>query len=69
MPGSSRVPPHRGDPHYDRPLGQDCGNSVGMGTVGFSAPCKDLLTKFGFMPAKVLAAAKDQIMEARGQNA
>jgi transketolase len=32
-----------------------------MHTFGSSAPIKDLLTKFGFTPEKVLAAAKEQI--------
>jgi transketolase len=37
-----------------------------MNTFGSSAPLKDLLTKFGFTPAKVLAAAKEQIAKSRG---
>ena len=32
---------------------------------GASAPIKDLMTKFGFTPEKVVAAAKDQIAEHR----
>ena len=42
------------------------GAKVGMNTFGSSAPLKDLLTKFGFTPAKVLAAAKEQIAESKG---
>ena len=37
------------------------GTNMRMRTFGSSAPLKDLLTKFGFTPAKVLAAAKEQI--------
>ena len=37
-----------------------------MTTFGSSAPLKDLLTKFGFTPAKVLAAAKEQIAKSKG---
>jgi transketolase len=32
-----------------------------MHTFGSSAPLKSLLTKFGFTPANVLAAAKEQL--------
>jgi transketolase len=32
-----------------------------MHTFGSSAPIKDLQTKFGFTPEKVLQAARDQI--------
>ncbi|HWP15366.1 MAG TPA: transketolase [Xanthobacteraceae bacterium] len=42
------------------------GAKVGMNTFGSSAPLKDLLAKFGFTPAKVLAAAKEQIAESKG---
>jgi len=45
---------------WDRYVGT-AGAKVGMNTFGSSAPLKDLLTKFGFTPAKVLAAAKEQI--------
>jgi transketolase len=41
------------------------GAKVGMNTFGSSAPLKDLLTKFGFTPAKVLAAAKEQIAKSK----
>ena len=45
---------------WDRYVGTT-GATIGMNTFGSSAPLKDLLTKFGFTPAKVLAAAKQQI--------
>jgi transketolase len=45
---------------WDRYVGMT-GAKVGMNTFGSSAPLKDLLTKFGFTPAKVLAAAKEQM--------
>ena len=37
------------------------GAIIGMSTFGASAPLKDLVTKFGFTPAAVLATAKEQI--------
>jgi transketolase len=37
------------------------GTKVGMTSFGSSAPLKDLLVKFGFTPARILAAAKAQI--------
>jgi transketolase len=40
-----------------------------MHTFGSSAPLKDLLTKFGFTPDKVLAAAKEQIARAGARGA
>ncbi len=42
------------------------GAKVGMNTFGSSAPLKDLLAKFGFTPAKVLAVAKEQIAKSKG---
>ena len=45
---------------WDRYAGAT-GAVIGMHTFGSSAPLKDLLAKFGFMPQKVLAAAKEQI--------
>jgi transketolase len=45
---------------WDRYVGTT-GATIGMNTFGSSAPLKDLLTKFGFTPAKVLAAARQQI--------
>jgi transketolase len=50
---------------WDRYVGPT-GIAVGMNTFGSSAPLKDLLTKFGFTPAKVLAAARRQIELANG---
>ena len=50
---------------WDRYAGTT-GAKIGMTTFGSSAPLKDLLTKFGFTPAKVLAAAKEQIAKSRG---
>jgi hypothetical protein len=35
----------------------------------FGSPIKDLLTKFGFAPVKVLAAAKDRLRSAEGRSA
>ena len=49
---------------WDRYVGPT-GTAVGMNTFGSSAPLKDLLTKFGFTPAKVLAAARHQIEVAK----
>ena len=49
---------------WDRYVGMT-GAKVGMNTFGSSAPLKDLLTKFGFTPAKVLAAAKEQIAKSK----
>ena len=37
------------------------GAMIGMDTFGASAPLKDLLTKFGFVGASVVDAAKRQI--------
>jgi transketolase len=42
------------------------GTKIGMTSFGASAPLKDLLTKFGFTPARVVAAAKEQIEKSRG---
>jgi transketolase len=50
---------------WDRYTGAT-GAKIGMYTFGSSAPLKDLLTKFGFAPAKVLAAAKEQIAKSKG---
>jgi transketolase len=51
---------------WDRYIGAT-GAKVGMHTFGSSAPLKDLLTKFGFTPEKVLAAAKEQIAKSEGK--
>ncbi|GBU16275.1 MULTISPECIES: transketolase [Methylobacterium] len=45
---------------WDRYAGSE-GAIVGMHTFGASAPIKDLLTKFGFTPEKVLEAARAQV--------
>lgn len=45
---------------WDRYAGS-AGSIIGMHTFGSSAPIKDLQTKFGFTPEKVLSAARDQI--------
>ena len=45
---------------WDRYAGPT-GTKIGMHTFGSSAPLKDLLTKFGFTPAQVLDAAKEQL--------
>src|SRR6202162_5150835 len=50
---------------WDRYVGA-AGAKGGMNTFGSSAPLKDLLAKFGFTPAKVLAAAKEQIAKSKG---
>ena len=49
---------------WDRYVGPT-GARIGMTTFGSSAPLKDLLTKFGFTPARVLAAAKEQIEKSK----
>jgi transketolase len=45
---------------WDRYAGSS-GTIIGMHTFGASAPLKDLLTKFGFTPEKVMEAALHQI--------
>ena len=49
---------------WDRYVGTT-GAKIGMHTFGSSAPLKDLLRKFGFLPEHVLAAAKEQLAAAR----
>jgi transketolase len=51
---------------WDRYAGAT-GTRVGMTSFGASAPLKDLLAKFGFTPAQVAAAAKDQIAKHKGK--
>jgi transketolase len=51
---------------WDRYVGAN-GAKIGMHTFGSSAPLKDLLTKFGFTPDKILAAAKEQIAKSKRQ--
>jgi transketolase len=41
------------------------GRSLGMETFGASAPLKELQKKFGFTPENIMAAAKQQMAEAR----
>jgi transketolase len=41
------------------------GQIVGMHSFGASAPIKDLLKKFGFVPDTVVAAAKKAIATAK----
>jgi transketolase len=50
---------------WDRYAGTT-GEKIGMVTFGSSAPLKDLLATFGFTPAQVLAAAKEQIAKSKG---
>jgi transketolase len=45
---------------WDRYAGSE-GAIIGMHTFGASAPIKDLQSKFGFTPEKVLEAAKAQV--------
>ena len=51
---------------WDRYVGAT-GAKIGMHTFGASAPLKDLLAKFGFTPEQVIAAARDQIENAKGK--
>jgi transketolase len=53
---------------WDRYAGAG-GAMIGMHTFGASAPIEDVMTKFGFTPEKVLAAAKEQIEKSRRQTA
>jgi transketolase len=50
---------------WDRYVGST-GAKIGMTMFGSSAPLKDLLIKFGFTLAEVLAAAKEQIAKSKG---
>ena len=52
---------------WDRYVGPR-GTRIGMRTFGASAPLKDLLNKFGFTAAAVVAAAKDQIGKSEGRS-
>jgi transketolase len=42
------------------------GAMIGMHRFGASAPIKDLLKKFGFVPENIVAAAKEQLRKSRG---
>ena len=53
---------------WDRYVGVT-GAKIGMHTFGSSAPLKDLLTKFGFTPEKILEAAKQQLAKPKGRTA
>jgi transketolase len=53
---------------WDRYVGMS-GAKVGMHTFGASAPIEDLMTKFGFSPEKVLAAAKQQLAQTKEKSA
>ncbi len=53
---------------WDRYVGRN-GAKIGMHTFGSSAPLRDLQTKFGFTPEKVLAAAKEQLARVREKRA
>jgi transketolase len=50
---------------WDRYVG-DAGTVIGMHTFGASAPLKQLLTKFGFTPDRVAAAARESLATAGG---
>jgi transketolase len=50
---------------WDRYAGAT-GARLGMTSFGASAPLKDLLVKFGFTAAQVVAMAKDQIANHKG---
>jgi len=50
---------------WDRYTGAT-GTRIGMTSFGASAPLKDLLAKFGFTAAHVIAAAKEQIANHKG---
>jgi transketolase len=49
---------------WERYVGRT-GAKIGMHTFGASAPCKELLKKFGFTPEKVVEAAKSQLALSR----
>lgn len=51
---------------WDRYVG-DSGAVVGMHTFGASAPLRELLTKFGFMPGQVSPAARERVAAAQGR--
>jgi transketolase len=48
---------------WDRYAGPT-GTIIGMHSFGASAPIADVLEKFGFVPDKILQAAKNQIAKA-----
>ena len=52
---------------WDRYVGP-AGAMIGMHTFGSSAPLKDVLTKFGFTPEKVVETAREVLERARGES-
>jgi transketolase len=50
---------------WDRYVGAR-GARIGMHTFGASAPIKDVMTRFGFTPDNVLAAARQQLARTKG---
>ncbi len=53
---------------WERYVGSS-GQMIGMNTFGASAPLKELQTKFGFTPERIVEAAKEQIRLERGRRA
>ncbi len=51
---------------WERYVGSE-GAIIGMETFGTSAPLKDVLTKFGFTPDRVVAVARQQLERADGR--
>ena len=49
---------------WDRYVGST-GRRIGMNTFGASAPLKELQTKFGFTPGRIMDAARDQLRMVR----
>jgi transketolase len=50
---------------WERYVGES-GRVIGMRTFGASAPLKELQSKFGFQPGRVVAAAMEQLEEIKG---
>jgi transketolase len=50
---------------WERCVG-NTGQVIGMNTFGASAPLKELQTKFGFTPDRIVEAAKKQLRLAQG---
>ena len=42
-----------------------CVNTICQGPLGASAPLKELQKKFGFVPDNIVAAARQQVRQAR----
>jgi transketolase len=49
---------------WERYIGKR-GRMIGMKTFGASAPLKELQRKFGFTPASIVTAAKEQMVQGR----